>query len=116
MIATSGKPHLAATNGGKPDSADAQAYGWRDGEPLGDRIGWIEGDDIYLQPDAAYRCIQSVAAQSEGLTISSQILWKRLNEAGYLKSKDGDDRLRIRKTIVGKREKVIHLSNEKMTG
>ena len=58
----SGKGHLAAFDGGQPEreqSENREVWGWRDGEPQGDRVGWVDGKDVYLQPDAAYRCAQS---------------------------------------------------------
>lgn len=110
---SSGRAHLAATDGGKPDFAEAQAYGWRDGEPQGERIGWLDGDDLYLQPDAAYSLAQRMASGGEGLTISSQTLWKRLNEAGMLASTDtARNTNKVRRTIVGKSTPVIHLRAE----
>ncbi|HMV46681.1 MAG TPA: bifunctional DNA primase/polymerase [Blastocatellia bacterium] len=113
----SGKAHLAATDGGKPDSADAQAFGWRDGEPQGERIGWLDGDDLYLQPDAAYLLARRMATDGEGLTVSSQTLWKRLNEAGLLASTDTARKTnKVRKTIAGKSNPVIHLRSEIFAG
>ncbi len=113
----SGKAHLAAIDGGKPDIADAQAYGWRDGEPQGDRIGWLDGDDLYLQPDAAYSLAQRMATGGEGLSVSSQTLWKRLNEAGLLASTDtARNTNKVRRTIAGKSNPVIHLRAENFAG
>lgn len=113
----SGKAHLAAIDGGKPDSADAQAYGWRDGEAQGDRIGWLDGDDLYLQPDAAYSLARRMATDGEGLSVSSQTLWKRLNEAGLLASTDtARNTNKVRRTIAGKSNPVIHLRAEFFAG
>ena len=109
----SGRAHLAATNGGRPD--DAEAWGWRGGEVQGDCVGWLDGNDLYLQPDAAYRIAQTMASNGEGLTISAQVLWKRLNEAGLLASVDEKRQTnKIRRTINGKAESVIHLSRQEM--
>ncbi len=114
---SSGKAHLAATDGGKPDSADAQAYGWRDGEAQGDRIGWLDGEDLYLQPDAAFSLARRMATDGEGLTVSSQTLWKRLNEAGLLASIDtARNTNKVRRTIAGKSNSVIHLRAEFFAG
>lgn len=114
---SSGRAHLAATDGGKPDSADAQAYGWRDGEAQGDRIGWLDGDDLYLQPDAAYSLARRMATDGEGLTVSSQTLWKRLSEARLLASTDTTRKTnKVRRTIAGKLNPVIHLRAEIFAG
>ena len=114
---SSGRAHLAATDGGKPGFADAQAFGWRDGEPQGERIGWLDGDELYLQPDTAFSLAQRIASGGEGLTISGQTLWKRLNEAGMLASTDtARNTNKVRRTIVGKSTPVIHLRAEILAG
>lgn len=113
----SGRAHLAAIDGGKPDAANAQTYGWRDGEPQGDRIGWLDDEDLYLQPDAAYSLARRMATDGEGLTVSSQTLWKRLNEAGLLASTDtARNTNKVRRTIAGKSNPVIHLRSEIVAG
>ncbi len=114
---SSGKAHLAATDGGKPSVDQAQAYGWRDGDPLGDRIGWIDGDDVFLQTDAAFSLAQRLAVGGEGLNVSSQTLWKRLNEAGFLASTDtARNTLKVRRRIAGRDQSVLHLRAEKLAG
>jgi hypothetical protein len=114
---TSGKAHLAAMDGGKPEADQAQAYGWRDGEPQGDRIGWLDGDNVYLQPDAAFSMAQRLASGGEGLSVSSQTLWKRLNEAGLLATTDtARNTLKVRRRIGGKDQSAIHVRAEKLSG
>ncbi len=117
----SGKAHLAATDGGRPPIEDAGGFGWRnddsaDWKAQGDRIGWIDGDDVYLQPDAAYRCAHTMASNGEGLTVASKTLWKRLKEAELLASVGGDDRQMVRKQIGQTRPRVLHLKAEKLSG
>jgi hypothetical protein len=110
----SGRAHLADVNGGSPDNRES--WGWRDGEPQGDRIGWIEADDIYLQPDAAYSAAQRMATGGEGLTVSSQTLWKRLKEAGLLASVDtARQTQKVRRQIGEKQEGVIHVRDQIFT-
>lgn len=114
---SSGKAHLAATDGGKPDTDQAQAHGWRDGEAQGDRIGWIDSEDVYLQPDAAFSMAQRLASGGEELSVSSQTLWKRLNEAGLLASIDtARSTNKVRRTIAGKSQPVIHLRANSFAG
>jgi hypothetical protein len=67
-----GRAHLAGTNGGTPESQEA-ACGWRkitigvgdhqreEWQPQGDRVGWVDGDYVYLDRDAAYRAAQGMA-------------------------------------------------------
>ena len=116
----SGKAHLAATDGGRPSIDEAGSCGWRnddsgDWKAQGDRIGWIDDEDVYLQPDAAYRCAQTMGTNGEGLTVTSKTLWKRLKEAGLLASGD-DDRQTIKKQIGQTRPRILHLKAEKLSG
>lgn len=116
---SSGKGHLAALDGGQPEreqSENRDVWGWRDGEAQGDRIGWIDGDDVFLQPDTAYRCAQSFGLNGEGLTVTARTLWKRLREAGFLVSCESEERQTIKKQIGESRPRVLHLSTKKLSG
>lgn len=116
---SSGKGHLAALDGGQPEreqSENREVWGWRDGEAQGDRIGWLDGDDVYLQPDAAYRCAQSFGLNGEGLTVTQRTLWKRLREAGFLVSCESEERQTIKKQIGETRPRVLHLRKQKLSG
>ncbi len=60
----SGRAHLADRSGDQPYPWP-QTYGWRRNtsgyySPRGDCVGWVDGDDIYLEPTAAYRVVQVV--------------------------------------------------------
>jgi hypothetical protein len=53
---SSGRAHIGSTDGEKPEE-NAGALGWRktdseydDWRPQGDRIGWVDGEDLYLEP------------------------------------------------------------------
>jgi primase/DNA polymerase family protein len=92
---SSGRAYIAAPLDNGVPSADADVWGWErevfriegkvvdEWQSKGDRIGWIEGDDVYLQPDAAYKMAQSMGTNGEGLTISSRTLWRRMKEEDY---------------------------------
>jgi len=115
---SSGKAHLASIDGNKP--SEPQSCGWRKDDETqqeqgetwraqGERIGWIEDDQIYLQPDAAYSTVQRLAS-SEGLTVTPQVLWKRLNQAGYLAATESNQQtLKVRKVVESRRQPVINL-------
>jgi len=118
----SGRAHCAAPNGDAP--ADAAAWGWREqqigtGEnsrlemrPQGKRIGWIDGKDLLLEPEAGYAEAQELArSQGETLPISSRTLWRRLRERGLLASCDSArQRYTVRRRLDGhERREVIHL-------
>lgn len=126
----SGRAHIANLSGHPPgdpddpgDPLDPAAWGWRlqkigagnyqrtEWQPQGERIGWIDDDGLYLQPDAAYATAQKMAADQDGsLTVQPNTLNKRLHEKGLLASIDEKrGKLLIRKTINGQRLKVLHL-------
>jgi hypothetical protein len=111
----SGAAHLAERSGGKPDRS-AASCGWRDDgsacmRPLGDCIGWVDGDDLYLELTAAYRVAQKMARDTgEPLAVSEQTLKKRLREKGLLASVDRTrGTLTIRRMIGGTTTDVLHL-------
>ncbi len=126
---SSGRAHLIALDGEDPAPAEPEHWGWRmippppyEGNPekapgprfapLGDRIGWIDGADLFLDPEAAYAAVQSLAArQTATLAVKAQTLWKRLDERGLIASPDpGHFTTRI--MVSGKRRRVLHLLAE----
>ncbi len=134
---TAGKAHIADIGGHAPRGCPA-AFGWRASDkgvppgdrdaavamgwtPLGDLIGWVEGDDLYLEPESAYRMVQVMARdQQQALPVSRRMLQKSLHEAGMLKSTDkgkSRDTHIIRKTCGGVQQlPVLHLWSRSMTG
>jgi hypothetical protein len=114
-LLSSGRAHLAGSDGGEPDR-EPGACGWRrDGAGkwmrLGECIGWAVADDVYLDPTSAYRLVQLAAsAAGESLSVSEQTLRKRLHEKGLLASIDQTrETLTIRRTLAGSSKKVLHL-------
>lgn len=113
-----GKAHVANARGERPNNA--KAWGWRQQEarseseakwePRGDCIGWTDGRNLYLQPEAAFNAAQEMGRNSEALAISSQTLRRRLAEKQMLASTDKTrDRLMIRKVLAGTERNVLHL-------
>jgi hypothetical protein len=113
-LLTSGRVHLAARNGGAP-CRRPESCGWKGDPgsgltPLGDRIGWVDGEDLYLDPKAAYRAVQ-IAGRDIGdvLSVSESTLNKRLHEKGLLRSVDAKrETLTIRRSIGGTNVSVLH--------
>jgi hypothetical protein len=120
----SGRAHLASPSGSELKTP--QAYGWRpvtvgtgpyvtsDWHPQGRRIGWLDDNDVYLEPEAAFAEAQSLAVQQgEALRVSPQTLRKRLHERRLLastgKEAEGRETLLVRRTIEGSRRDVLHL-------
>jgi hypothetical protein len=125
---SSGRAHLSDGQGDAP--WNCTAWGWREthsgsGEnanlvqrPQGNHIGWLEGEDIYLQADSAHAEVQRLARDSgDHLAGTLLTLKKRLKEQGLLASTEiqslGDrqvERLEVRKVLQGKRRSVLHFS------
>jgi hypothetical protein len=119
---SSGRAHVAsAGDGGASDEADR--WGWHvvivgtgnqereDWRPSGERVGWLDADDLLLDPESSFAAAQKLARdQGTSLPIKQRTLWKRLAEQGHLVSRD---RARgtntVRRTIGGRRLEVIHL-------
>ena len=117
-LLSSGRAHLEARSGGKPEGSPASC-GWRvdscgNCSPLGDCIGWLDGEDLYLDSTAAYRLVQ-VAGRDAGevLAVSEQTLKKRLHEKSLLAWVEGSrETLTVRRTILGSSKSVLHLLRE----
>jgi hypothetical protein len=114
-LITQGRACLADPHGRAP--ADAVRWGWKwddagDGayRTYGDVIGWIDGDDVYLQSDAAYTAARRFAETSLPLALTKHALHKQLHERGLLATTTGEGRLTIRKRIAGSLPTVLHLT------
>jgi hypothetical protein len=112
----SGRAHVAGPDGNRPDAVEG-TWGWRlnsygSHEPKGDRVGWLEGDALYLDPDAAYAAAQGLGHEvGDRLTVIPQTLRKRLKERGMLCTL-GERRqtLTVRRSFEGQRREVLHLA------
>jgi len=120
---TRGSAHLTDTKGMKP--IDGESWGWRADEmsgggpgetrwtPKGSRIGWIDGEDVYLESQAAYAEVQKMTREGgNSLTVSLPTLKRRLKEKGLLASTEKTakrERLEVRRVIQGQRRQVLHL-------
>jgi hypothetical protein len=116
----SGRAHVAGKYGDRP--ADSLAWGWReisDGAPgrweaQGRCVGWLDGADLYLEPEASYAEAQEMARhQGDGLSVGARTLWRRMREhrPPLLASCDVKRRRNtVRRTVGGARDRdVIHL-------
>ena len=126
---SSGRAHVASADDGSgaPDKADR--WGWQmvivgagsgereEWQPRGERIGWIDADELFLDPESSFAAVQKLARdQGTSLPIKQRTLWKRLAEQGHLVSRD---RARgtntVRRTIGGQRRDVLHLKAWNLT-
>jgi hypothetical protein len=109
----SGRAHVAGLTGDPPHQR--AGWGWRQSgggwEPRGDRVGWVEGPDLYLEPEAAYGVAQRMAHDgNEPLAVGSKTLHKRLHEQGLLRTVDAQRRhLTVRKGVEGRIRQVLHV-------
>jgi hypothetical protein len=113
-----GKAHLASLDGNKP-LEKAESLGWRfseatqcpDWRPQGDRIGWVDGSFVFLQPEASFAAAQKLGRDvGDSLCITRGTLGKRLKERKLLLMEPSrKDRITLRKVIEGMRREVIGL-------
>lgn len=118
-VLSSGGAHIADPGGANP--REPGVWGWRHIETgdsaswraQGPRIGWTDGEDLWLDPDASLAAVQELSRRAaEPYTISRTTLAKRLAERGLLASTDLETNrecVAIRKSIGGARMQVLHL-------
>ena len=123
-VISSGAGHIADPSGAAPE--EPNQWGWRQievgGSPTwreqGSRIGWTDGEDLWLDPDASLAAVQELARRSaQPFPISNSTLAKRLSEKGFLASTDLDTArncVPIRKVIGGVRKQVLHLKAKQL--
>jgi hypothetical protein len=101
------------------------AWGWRREDtatgttwrPQGRRVGWLDGEQLLLEPEASYAAAQALAGEmGEALAVSPRTLRRRLHERGLLVSVDIDrEVLTVRRTLEGRRREVIHLCSGRLS-
>ena len=122
----SGHAHIADPNGAAPK--DATAWGWREKiigtgnytreewQSQGDRVGWIDGEWIYLEPDASYKVAQNMAGSAgDGVAVTPRTLRKRLHERGLLTTEGRRETLTVRRTLESAQRKVLQLRKSVMS-
>ncbi len=115
-----GHAHVADRRGAVPESPGA--WGWRrrpTGEgwiPQGIRIGWLKGNDLFLDPATSYQIAQGVAGP-ERISVSQQTLHQKLREVGLLGSVDGGRQMvQVRRKLEGCPRQVLHLRARDLVG
>jgi hypothetical protein len=116
---TSGRAHVTDRDGGEP--LNPEMWGWRAeqggssdsgprNKPQGRQVGWIDGDDLFLDPDAAYAEVQRLGDdQGDRLAVSRPQLCRQIKEAAFLRSCE-TDKTTSRRTLQGRERAVLHLS------
>lgn len=94
----SGRCHLASIEGNQPEG-EAHLLGWRNGVPQGVLAGWIEEDEIYLEPGSAYNAANAQGNSiNEALPVGKKTLWARMDEKGYILRKEKGNQIRTPRT------------------
>lgn len=106
----SGRAHMSGIVDERPP--DAQRWGWRydhgETKPLGRRIGWTDGADVLLDPEAAFAEVQQMASQQgTAFSVTPRTLWKRMAEKQLLVTEAGKNL--PKRTVGGVRERVLHM-------
>jgi len=119
-VLASGRGHVAnAVTSEHPDPPNNPAdWGWRFikrddtkgyWQSMGHKLGWVDDDYLYLSPDTVFAAVQELARIQGGqLPITQQTLWRRLKEEKLLVITD-KDRNTHKKTIEGRRQRVLAL-------
>lgn len=91
--------------GWRSHAAGSRGHEWR---PCGARVGWTDGTNLYLDPDAAHRAANK-AAGDQPLGVGSKTLSKRMSERGLLVRRGGDGHITVKMELHGARPRVLHL-------
>jgi hypothetical protein len=119
-LLSSKRAHVCGAHGTSPPRP--HMFGWTVKEygdqvqwqSSGPSIGWINGDDLFLEPDATFAELQQFAQkQGQPLGLTQSALWKRLREAGLLEPGE-EKRHTVKRMIGGHRLRVLHLKASKV--
>lgn len=121
----SGRAHVAdAETGAEP--GDGERWGWRlrtigtgdnereEWQAQGERVGWLDGEHLLLEPDAAFAMAQRLARdQGTSLPITQRTLWKRMAERGLIlvEKSGGRSYHTPKRTVAEQRRRVVVLLN-----
>ena len=110
---SSGKAHIEHSRGGQPNNP--RALGWREvdtgmaskrSEAMGTRIGWVDGEELFIDPSASLSVIKALSSNLDNhLGSSERAIAKSLREAGLLSRCDrGRNTAKI--SVLGARRSV----------
>lgn len=82
------------------------------------RIGYVEGESLFLLPEMAYSTVQQMAQSQQGVTfVQQRTLWKHLHEAGLLSTRDAKrERYTVRRMVAGARLELLHMQVHNVLG
>jgi hypothetical protein len=116
------RAHLTARDGRAPDNPLPWGYKARDlydgtgagtdtaYDPQGTRVGFIDGPEVYLEPESSYAVAQKLGEeQGERLPVTQRQLHRRLKEQQLVLSSEGD-RATVRRSFLNQERSFLHLS------
>lgn len=116
---SSGKAHIIGSDGAAPELPES--WGWRvEGgviRPSGLCIGWRYGENLYLNPAAAYQVATALDTGVRRITVAMRTLHRRMFERGMLLSRE-PSRNTYTKRIDrgGRRQSYLHVSTSALDG
>jgi hypothetical protein len=122
-LLSAGRAHVAGPDGREPSAPPSiEFWGWErrtcssgsdtsaNWTSRGERIGWVDGDELYLNPDATYaKLVELARDQGATFPLSQETLYCRLREAGLLLRHDLN-RNTTKVTLAGSRRRIIVIS------
>jgi hypothetical protein len=113
-----GEAHVADRRGRMP--AEPEAWGWQRRDKrwaaTGVRIGWLDGEELLLEPSVSYAVAQAMAG-TDRIAISGQALRGRLHRQGLLVSVDSArETLKVRRQIEGALKHVLQVRTTDFRG
>src|SRR5262249_51404881 len=109
-------PRLGGGGWGRSELATASGT---QGGPRAGRLGWVDGAELCLEPEASYAAAQELARdQGEGLPVQPRTLHRRLHERGLLlavETHGGKTRFAVRRGLEGRRRAVLCLRADALT-
>jgi hypothetical protein len=124
-IISSGRGHIAGDDGQVPAVPPSpEFWGWQGREfrsgtdetsinytPHGKKIGWVVGDELYLDPNATYAALVELGEeQGAPFPLTQQTLFRRLKDRGGLLLRTDKDRSTYPISLEGSRRRVLVFS------
>jgi hypothetical protein len=78
-------------------------------QPRGTRLGWLVGEMLCLDPDAAFTAVADLARErGQAYPLTAKTLYRRLKESNVL-ARTAADRVTYPVTVDGIRRRVLHI-------
>ncbi len=115
---TAGYVHVCSVQGYDihPEK-NLEIWGWRSAsDPKGRCVGFIDGDELYFDPDMSFAVAQDLARkQGTSIPLSRDTLWRRMVEKGII-TKTGKGRNKVQKRIAGRKRYFVCVNPALISG